>query len=692
MIVFRGRFRDFVQDRYGLKAYDVHMVASVLKTSILLALAAGTVSASGVGQDDLDRYRTQMANMGPLPVATNPRTADGAIAATIAQWRALQQTDALPFDSYAGFLMAHPGWPNAAANRRAAERQAATASPGSVVAFCRRYPPTTAAGNLAFARAAMATGARGEAYAAARTAWRSAGLSPSDEAAIVGGFPGALTLDDQDARMDALLWAGQTSAAQRQLAYVSPARRPVFAARLAFRTNAPNASDLSASTQELYRNDAGYVADRAIWLRNSGASPSARAWLARPRSLTTRPGNAGEWYEVLVTNARAAAADSQWQTAYDIARQIDDAYPTGADVSAKSYAERDEYTNLAWLGGQAAFKQLRRPADAMTLFDRYARGSQSPTVRAKGYYWAGRAAEAAALQPQAAAYYAQAAGYRDQFYGQLAIERTGRPLVAPPAIPSVPIAPAVRAAFDARETVRAVKFLGMIGDWQDQTAFVRQIAADATTDTDHRLADELSRTINRPDLGVMVGRSAMTNGLSEYSAVGFPTVPVPAGYESNWTIIHAISRQESQFDRAAVSHAGARGLMQLMPGTAREQSGKMGLAYSQASLTTDPNLSIMLGSSYFQRIYANYGSYPLAVAAYNAGGGNVNKWLRANGDPRTGAVDMVDWIEAIPFQETRNYVQRVLENAVVYDLLNPPRAASRGSARLSWYLGKNRPG
>jgi soluble lytic murein transglycosylase len=169
-------------------------------------------------------------------------------------------------------------------------------------------------------------------------------------------------------------------------------------------------------------------------------------------------------------------------------------------------------------------------------------------------------------------------------------------------------------------------------------------------------------------------------------------VAVPAGYEDNWTIIHAISRQESQFDRAAVSHAGARGLMQLMPATAREQSGKIGLAYNQAALTTDPNMSIMLGSSYFQRVYANYGSYPLAVAAYNAGGGNVNKWLRANGDPRTGAVDMVDWVEAIPYQETRNYVQRVLENAVVYDLMNPARAKSRGAARLSWYLGKNRPG
>jgi soluble lytic murein transglycosylase len=488
------------------------------------------------------------------------------------------------------------------------------------------------------------------------------------------------------------LWAGQTSAAQRQLVWTSAARRPVFAARLAFRTNAPNASDISASTQGLYANDAGYVADRAQWLRNSGASPSARAWLARPRSLVTRPGSAAEWYEVLVTNANGAANDGQYQVAYDIARQIDDAYPFGTDVSTKSYAERDEYTNLAWLGGRVAMKQLGRPADAMTLFDRYARGSRSPQVRSKGYYWAGRAAEAAGLAPQAAAFYGQAAGYRDQYYGQLANERTGRALVAPPSVASVAVDPAARAAFDRRETVRAVKFLGQINDWQDQTAFVRQIAADATTDTDHLLAAELSKSINRPDLGVMVGRSALANGLSDYSAVGFPMVSVPAGYEDNWTIIHAISRQESQFDRAAVSHAGARGLMQLMPATAREQSGKIGLAYNQAALTTDPNMSIMLGSSYFQRVYANYGSYPLAVAAYNAGGGNVNKWLRANGDPRTGSVDIIDWVEAIPYQETRNYVQRVLENAVVYDLMNPARAKSRGAARLSWYLGKNRPG
>ena len=155
-------------------------------------------------------------------------------------------------------------------------------------------------------------------------------------------------------------------------------------------------------------------------------------------------------------------------------------------------------------------------------------------------------------------------------------------------------------------------------------------------------------------------------------------------------MIHAISRQESQFDRQIVSHAGARGLMQLMPGTARETATRMGLPYSPSSLT-DPSFNIQLGVNYFQRLFGTYGSYPLAVAAYNAGPGNVNKWLAANGDPRTGQVDMVEWIEAIPFTETRDYVQRVLENAVVYSLMNPDRSQANGRAPLDWYLGR-RPG
>ena len=645
-------------------------------------------AARDANQDQLDRYRTQMANMSPQ-APQNPQ--DGAIAATIAQWKAIGQTDALPFDSYAGFLMAHPGWPGESANRRAAERQAANASPANAIAYFTRFPPQTGAGLVAQARALQTMGRMAEAQTTARAAWRKGGLSANDEATVLTSFASALTPDHHDARMDALLWQNATGVAGRQIAYTSPARRPVFEARLAFRSNAANAADLAMRTQDQYASDPGYVADRATWLRNSGASPTARSSLARPRALASRPGDVEKWYEVLLVNAKAAQADGQYQLAYDIARQVDDAYPAGTDVSTKPYGERDDYTSLVWLAGQVAMKQLGRPADAMVMFERYGRGSQSPQTRAKGFYWSGRAAEAAGKAAEAAAYYAQAGGYRDQFYGQLALERTGKPLVAPPAIGAPVIAPAVRQAFAARETVRAVRFLGQIGSWQDQTAFVRQIAAAATSDTDHLLAAELSREINRPDLGVMVGRSAMQNGLSDYSVAGFPMVSVPSGYEDNWTLIHAIARQESQFDKTAVSHAGARGLMQLMPATAREQSGKIGISYDPSALTSDPNLSIMLGSSYFQRIFGIYGSYPLAIAAYNAGGGNVNKWLRANGDPRTGGTDMVDWIEAIPYQETRNYVQRVLENAVVYDLINPARAKSRGPANLSWYLGK-RPG
>jgi soluble lytic murein transglycosylase len=157
-------------------------------------------------------------------------------------------------------------------------------------------------------------------------------------------------------------------------------------------------------------------------------------------------------------------------------------------------------------------------------------------------------------------------------------------------------------------------------------------------------------------------------------------------------MIHAIARQESQFDRAAVSHAGARGLMQLMPGTAREAATKLGLSYNQSSLVENTDYNIQLGSSYFKRMYNQYGSYPLAVAAYNAGPGNVNRWIRENGDPRLPGTDVLRWVEEIPYFETKNYVQRVLENAVVYDLLNPQRARSRGPNNLSWYLGKNRPG
>ena len=452
-------------------------MAGLALKALALAATAG-ISISAGGQDQLDRYRTQMQNMAPQ--APIPAQSDAAIASAIAQWTAVRQTDALPFDTYASFLLAHPGWPGETTTRRAAERAAAQGDPVRVAAFFRRFPPQSATGAVNHARALQATGSSAEAAAAARRAWRLGALTSTDEAFVLS-LPGALTAADHDARMDMLLWSGQTAAAARQIAWVSAASRDVFAARLALRTNAPDAAQIAMTGAAMYPNDPGFIADRATWLRGNNAGPTARTWLARSRALTFPPGNAEKWYEVLLVNARAAAADGNWQTAYDIARQVDDAYLPGTDVSAKPYGERDDYTSLAWLAGQTALKQLGRPADAVPMFERYGRGSLAPQTRAKGFYWAGRAADKAGLQTQAAGYFARAAEYREQYYGQLAAERMGRPIVARAPAAAPVIAPEQRAAFNQRETVRAARFLGNIGQRQDQTAFIRQIAAEAKT-------------------------------------------------------------------------------------------------------------------------------------------------------------------------------------------------------------------
>jgi soluble lytic murein transglycosylase len=614
--------------------------------------------------------------------------------ATIEQWKRLQNSDNLSFAEYAGFLLAHPGWPGERSRRAAAETvgDAYPPSPTLVAQFFDRFPPITAAGRIRHAVALQQLGQGARATEQVRAAWRMGVLRPVDEARVLGSFPVALTPADHDARIDMLLWQGATTAAARQMAFASPLRRGVLEARLALRTNAADAAARSAMVESAAANDAGFLADRAAWLRSNGASPTARALLARSRVLSSPPASAEKWFEVLLTNARAAAADRQFAVTFDIARQVDDAYPAGTDIALRPLGERDDYTSLVWLAGTTAMQQLGRPRDAIGQFDRYARGSKTPTTQSKGLYWAGRAAEAAGDTAMAQSYFNRAAGYSDLYYGQLAAERLQRPLRAPAATAAITVDPVTRTAFSNREVVRAARLLGTLGRRQEQGLFLRQIATDATTVSDHGLAAELSRSINRPDLGVLVGKSALENGLSDYTVAGYPSVTVPAAAQDSWTMVHAIARQESQFDRAAVSHAGARGLMQLMPGTAREVAGKLGLGYDASALTVNTDYNIQLGSHYFEKMLALYGSYPLAVAAYNAGPGNVNKWLRANGDPRTPGVDIVDWVEQIPIFETKNYVQRVLENAVVYDLLNPPKARSRGPANLSWYLGKNRPG
>jgi soluble lytic murein transglycosylase len=577
--------------------------------------------------------------------------------------------------------------------RRNAEKmlRADGESPQTVISFFRKYPPQTATAWLRYAEALQRQGQSAEATTAARNSWTSGALTPDDESRVLSGFAGALRPEDHDARMDRLLWSRAVVPAARQLAMTTAGRRQVFETRLAMLSKAPDAASRIAAAGSAVRSDPGFVSDYAWWLRNTGQAAAVRNLLAEPRALTSYPLAPAGWLETRRTNARDAASDGQWSLAFNIASRADDAYAPGTIVRDRPFAERDIYTDLVWLAGNTALTKLGRPADAQRMFERYAAAAKSPQTRAKGLYWAGRAADAAGKRPEATAYYEQAAQFFDQFHGQLATERLGRAPQVLSTPRTVEVSSAERQAFNDRSVVQALVALGQQGNWQDQTQFIRALAGSVTTDIDHVLASELADKVRRVDLKVLVGRSARNFGLSDYVISAFPQMPVPSEHLSDWTMIHAITRQESQFDRQATSPVGAKGLMQLMPGTARQTAPSAGLSYNYGSLI-DPQYNVALGSTYFGQLMTQYGgSYVLSVAAYNAGPGNVNKWLRANGDPRN-RIDVLTWIEAIPLSETRNYVQRVLENAVVYGMLNPARAAVKTSTPLSTYLGKRQPG
>ncbi len=657
-----------------------------VRKEIVQPIPPGASAAQPEGSPDWEQVRSRLV-----------QGSDPEIIAAVDQWKRLQQSDGWGFDAYSAFIMAHPGWPGEDRMRRLSESgiNPQSYSASAVAAFFSQFPPRTATGGARHALALAALGRSEEARLAARAAWRSGAMSPNDESWLLTQFASALTPNDHDVHADAALWARNTGSAERALPFASAAARPIIAARIAMQRQGIDAAALIQAAEPFATGHAGFIADRTIWLRNNGNAVLARSILADRPPLTVRPANTEKWLEILLTTARDAANDGQWTTAYAISSRIDDALPPGTDVSTQPLGVRDDYTSLAWLAGSIAFNQLGRPRDAMVLFDRYADAARLPQTMSKGWYWAGRAALAAGDRAQADRHLALAAAYPDQFYGQLALERVGGTVPAPRRLTeTVPVTDNDRQAFEASSLVRATRALGSMGRWTDQSIFLRAVAASIVTDTDRVLASELAQKMSRPDLGVMVGRRPRPDGSSGYSLASFPSLGVPEGHQDNWTMIHAIARQESQFDKAAVSHAGARGLMQLMPGTAQETAGRVGLAYMPGNLTSDTTYNIQLGSTYFQRMLSYYnGSYPLAVAAYNAGPGNVNKWLRANGDPRLPGGDIIGWIEQIPIYETRNYVQRVLENAVVYDAI---RAESAGTplptGALSRYLGKRSPG
>ena len=613
---------------------------------------------------------------------------DGNIPAALQRWKMLSASGNYAFSEYAAFLLMYPDWPNGEDMRKNAEQaiNLASYSPNQAVAFFDRLPPLTNGGRAKYAIALAATGDSSKAQQWARRAWREGPLTDDDENRLFQMMDGKFSAADHDARVSRLLWSSASRSAQKWLPYTSAERRPVLEAQLAHELKAVDAADKFAAAGQAGQADAGLVMERVAALRAAGNSWGARDLLANRPNLTAAPHVAKDWLKMLLVNAEAAEKDGQYDVAYRIASKLRDAFPAGTKIIDLDLSTRDTYTSLAWLAGETAYYKLGRPHEAADMFRAYTDGARSPQTRSKGLYWAGRAAKKAGDTGQAQQYWSEAARFFDFFHGQLALEAMGKPL---PQVGPSPALPQLSGA-TVPSVFTAARLSSSFPGWKESNSFMRAIANSAKSESDFLKAFSWSNAIGRPDLSVIAARSARIEGHGSMIRLGYPVVNVPAEHMNNWTFVHAIARQESQFDRNATSHAGARGLMQLMPGTARETAGKIALSYRPEALNADITYNIQLGSTYFQRMLSYYnGSYPLAVAAYNAGPGNVNKWLARNGDPRSGGIDILDWIEQIPIFETRNYVHRVLENAVMYDHLNPERARYETATPLSKYLGRS---
>ncbi len=633
---------------------------SLTVSSLALPLLA-TAPASAQDAASWDRARAEMVARAP-----------SSIGQAVSRWETLVAQRDLGFDAYADFILAYPGFPQQDLLQRRAEAALGDepVAPEEIVAFFDRNPALTNAARGRYALA-LATLQRPEAAQAAREAWRGGSMSGPTELYLDGLFGSQFTPDDQRTRMDAVLWDGDSEGAKRQLVRLDANTRAAFQSRVMFQDGNSGGVDQAAL------NDPGYVYDLVRSYRKSGQTGRA-VQLLTTRPAYIRPAHDAEGFiGEMLRVARGADAGS----AARIAGSVDDLFAPGADISKMSYRLRDDYTSLMWLGGTKALWDRGDAATAAPLFYRYGAAAQTPQTRSKGFYWAAKAAGRAGDAAERQRYLDMAAAYPDRFYGQLALSELGRvvpPLAAKPA--QEPTAQE-RAAFNAQPLTRAVAEVSRGAPWRTGIRFYREIAQQADTEAEHMLRVELAREIGRRDLAVNIAEAAGADGLDQFVAQGFPVLDTPPG--TYWTMAHAIARQESQFAQNAISHAGARGLMQLMPGTAREQAGKLGLSYSQGALIADPVYNVQLGNGYFVRMLDYYdGSYPLAIAAYNAGPGNVNKWLRRNGDPRRGGIDWLTWIERIPIFETKNYVQRVIENAATYEQLYPQRARS-GTPRVA---------
>ncbi len=578
-------------------------------------------------------------------------------ARSLGQWLYLMAKDRDVELAEAGaFLDAHPDWP--ATDRIQAfveSRISNDASTDAVADFFKARGPLSGDGKIQLARALLSKGRNDEATALIRDAWVNHNFTVSEERRILGAYKSRLTKDDHAARVDRLLWSLQVTNARRTFPHLSGADRRMAEARAALLMRASTAPRLYRNLPKAEQLDSGVLHAAVRYYRRTDKQDYAISLAKKAPDTTQALRNSDRWW----TERRLLM---QWALKEG---RFSDAYALAAEHGG---AEGTDYSDAEFVAGWIALRFLNEPERATTHFEAMTGAVATPISLSRGYYWLGRAAAASGNDAAARGYYADAAEHHYSYYGQLAAEKLGgaaadktfaAPFVAPPAD---------RARFNSRPAVAALRMLSDLNLEYELMVFAYHVDDELERPGEYLELAKITNGEGAPHLTVRAGKVATQRGAFT-PHVAYPTVFVPDEARAfvSPEIILGLSRQESEFNPRAFSSAGARGVMQLIPSTAQITARKEGLPYRRSALLDDPVYNMTIGSAHLSHLLDRFdGSLVMTLAAYNAGAHRASQWAEDFGDPRTGDVDPVDWVELIPFSETRNYVQRVLENTQVY--------------------------
>jgi soluble lytic murein transglycosylase len=579
-------------------------------------------------------------------------------ARSLAEWYYFDAEDPLVAIADADlFLDAHPEWPSALKIQTHVEKRLLwTTSPALILDFFKSRDPVTGEGKVQLARAQLATGSADAAALRIKDAWIKNNFVLTDEQRLLANYGGYLSQDDHAARVDRLLWSREVSTAKRAFSRLRAEDRRRAEARAALLLGGAEGPRLYERLSAEDRADSGVMLAAVRYFRRAEEEPRA---IAIARAAPTDPTLLREperWWDEQQLLMRWALKNRQYADAYSMASHHG-LSPGGADFAEAEF-------NAGWI----ALRFLSDPARAETHFAALTAKVTAPISVSRGWYWLARAAEAKGEAAIAARRYGKAAEQIYTFYGQLAAEKIGGAALAAAFEEGPPATPEEKARFGSRPAVAALRMLTDLRDDRAFLVFAYHIDDRLQSRGEFKELADLAMRVNAPHVAVRAGKVAVRTG--EFAAdIAYPDVSVPnsAARFAPPEVILGLSRQESEFNPRAYSRAGARGMMQLIPSTAQATARKERIAYRQSALLDDPHYNMTLGAAHLSHLIDRYsGSWIMTFAAYNAGVNRVEQWVEAYGDPRAAGADPLDWMEQIPFEETRNYVQRVLENSQIY--------------------------